>query len=89
MSKELDRIDKILAKPRKEWSDQEFDFVIEWRVQSKLNDEEHQIQFAAIQETMLESAEASYERAQMAEATLADMKKHAFELLERASYNPQ
>ena len=81
----LNRIDEILKRPRQEWTDEEFELVIEWRVQSQLNSEEYEIKFAALQEELIESAEASYERAEASYNTLLEMKNKAFELLERAS----
>ena len=89
MSKKLDMIDAILAKPRQDWSDDEFDLVIDWRVECRMNQEEYEMQVAAMQEQLLESAEASYERGIAAQEALENMKTKAFELLERASYNPQ
>ena len=87
MSKKLDLIDTILAKPRQEWSDEEFELIIDWRVECRMNQEEYEMQVAAMQEQLIESAEASYERGLVAQAALEDMKTRAFELLERASYN--
>ena len=85
MTKRLDEIDRVLAKPRQEWSDEEFDMVIDWRVECKMNEEEYNMKIAAMQETMLESAEASYMQYEHATATLDELKQKAFELLERAS----
>ena len=81
----LNRIDEILKRPRQEWTDEEFDLIIDWRVRSKLDSEEYEIKFAALQEELIESAEANYERAEASFNTLIEMKNKAFELLERAS----
>lgn len=84
-SKDLDRIDEILARDRSTWTDEEFDLVIEYKVERRLADEEHKIQFAAMQEELLESAEANAAAYEVAAANLEEMKNKAFELLEQAS----
>lgn len=85
MTKELDRIDEILARDRSTWTDEELDLVINYKVERRLADEEHEIMFAAMQEQLLESAEANAAAYEAATAALEEMKSKAFELLERAS----
>lgn len=82
---ELRQVDEIMLKPKNEWTDEEFELVIEWRVQSALDSEMYEVQYNAIQEELIEAAEIHHDSYMAAQDTLNELKSKALELFERAS----
>ena len=82
---QLKQLDEIFAKDNTEWTAEEIDLVVEWRVHNNLSSEKYETEISAIQEYLLEAAEAHYDNYIIARDTLSELKNKAFELLERAS----
>lgn len=79
----MERIDEIMAKDRRELTDEEFNYLIEWETQKRVNDES----FKRAEQQRLDAYDAiiDIERARLAEslATMEEMREMARERLER------
>lgn len=79
----MERIDEIMTKDRRELTDEEFNYLIEWETQKRVNDES----FKRAEQQRLDAYDAiiDIERARLAEslATMEEMREMARERLER------